>query len=215
MSRTVFSYLTAAVLCTSLVACGGDASKTEVKKTDTKAPAKAAEPEKVAEKPAEPAKPVEAAKPVEPPKPVDPATFVAADLSGVATLAPYTINAPPAATVKPDEVSFGKDAPMGVTIEKDGFKLHVWRGTIGGERTTLPMRGQMEGFKYSETKNEGEKGLLEYAIEKDGKTTVGYIQAKFSSLKEESILCGNADFVADAAALEPYKKACESLAKKK
>jgi hypothetical protein len=29
------------------------------------------------------------------------------------------------------------------------------------------------------------------------------------------VLCGNADPVADAAALEPYKKACESLAEKK
>ncbi|MBK7830584.1 hypothetical protein [Nannocystis sp.] len=208
------SYLAVAVLCSAVTACGGDTKKDE-KKVEAKAPAKAAEPEKAAAKPEEPAKPVAPAAPAAPAAPVDPATFVAADLSGVATLAPYTINGPPGATVTPDEVSFGKDAPMGVVIAKDGFKLHVWRGTIGGERSTMPMRGQMEGFKYSETKNEGEKGLLEYAIEKDGKTSVGYIQAKFSSLKDESVLCGNADPVADAAALEPYKKACESLAAKK
>lgn len=217
MSRTVCSFVGAVVLCTSLAACGGAATKTEEKKTDAKAAAKV-EPAKAAakdEKPAEAVKPVEAVKPAEPLPPLDPATFVAADLSGVATLAAYTVNAPPGAPVKPDEVRFGKDAPMGVTIEKDGFKLHVWRGTIGGERTTFPIRGQQEGFKYTETKNEGEKGLLEYAIEKDGKTRVGYIQAKFSSLKDESILCGNAEPVADEAALAPYRKACESLAKKK
>lgn len=212
MSRVLRSYLAVAVLCSAVIACGGETKKDE-KKVEAKAPAKAAEPEKAAAKPEEPAKAPTPA-PV-PAAPVDPATFVAADLSGVATLAPYTINGPPGATVTPDAVSFGKDAPMGVVIAKDGFKLHVWRGTIGGERTTIPMRGQVEGFKYSETKNEGEKGLLEYAIEKDGKTSVGYIQAKFSSLKDESVLCGNADPVADAAALEPYKKACESLAKKK
>ena len=210
MSRVLCSYLAAAVLCSAVTACGGDAKKDE-KKVEAKAPTKAAEPEKAAAKPEEPVKAPEPA----PAAPADPATFVAVDLSAVATLAAYTINGPPGAAVKPDEVEFGKDAPRGVVIEKDGFKLHVWRGTIGGERSTMPMRGQMEGFKYSETKNEGEKGLLEYAIEKDGKTSVGYIQAKFSSLKEDSVLCGNADPVADAAALEPYKKACESLAEKK
>jgi len=211
MSRVLCPYLAVAVLCSAVTACGGDAKKDE-KKVEAKAPAKAAEPEKAAAKPEEP---VKAPEPVAAAAPVDPATFVAVDLSVVATLAAYTINGPPGAAVKADEVEFGKDAPRGVVIEKDGFKLHLWRGTIGGERTTMPMRGQMEGFKYSETKNEGEKGLLEYAIEKGGKTSVGYIQAKFSSLKEDSVLCGNADPVADAAALEPYKKACESLAEKK
>ena len=168
MSRVLCSYLAAAVLCSAVTACGGDAKKDE-KKVEAKAPTKAAEPEKAAAKPEEPVKAPEPA----PAAPADPATFVAVDLSAVATLAAYTINGPPGAAVKPDEVEFGKDAPRGVVIEKDGFKLHLWRGTIGGERTTMPMRGQMEGFKYSETKNEGAKGLLEYAIEKGGKTSVG------------------------------------------
>lgn len=209
MHRTVPSFLAATILCAA-VACGGEAKKDD-KKVDAKAPAKAAEPEKVAAKP-EPAKPAPAP---EPAKPVDPATFVAVDLSAVAALAPYTVKAPPGATVKPDELQIGKDAPTGAVIEKDGFKLHLWRGTIGEERTSMPMRGQIEGYKYTETKNEGEKGLLEYSIEKGGKTTLGYIQAKFSSIKEGSVLCGNAEPVADPAALEPYRKACESLAEKK
>ncbi|MFY0536385.1 hypothetical protein [Nannocystis pusilla] len=99
-------------------------------------------------------------------------------------------------------------------MAKDDFKLHVWVGTIGEERTAFPIRAQQDKSKYVEIKNEGEKGLLDYSFEKDGKTTLGHITAKFSSLKG-SVLCGNAEPVADDAVLGPYKKACETLAEKK
>lgn len=205
--------LALALLCST--ACGepakSDAKKTEVTKADTKVDAKAA-PDAKAKAPE--AKAPEAAPAAAPAAPVDPATFEPVDLASVAVLAKYTVKAPPGSKVTPDAPGFGADAPGGAVIEKDGFKLHLWSSTIGAERTVMPMRAQQETSKYTETKNEGEKGLLEYTFEKDGKTTYGYIQAKFSTLKG-SILCGNQDGVADAAALEPYRKACETLAEKK
>ena len=199
--------LVLALLCSA--ACGEpakpDAKKTEVTKADAKVEAKAAPEVKAPE-----VKAPEAA----PAAPVDPATFEPVDLASVAVLAKYTVKGPPGAKVTPDAPGFGDDAPGGAVIEKDGFKLHLWSSTIGAERTVMPMRAQQDSSKYTETKNEGEKGLLEYTFEKDGKTTHGYIQAKFSTLKG-SILCGNQDGVADPAALEAYRKACETLAEKK
>lgn len=190
-------------------ACGGQ-TETTTKKSE---PAKVAE----AKTPPAPTKvdaPPKVETPPPAPAPVDPATFTAADLSKIAAISKYTVNAPPGATVTADTPSFGKTDPEGAVLAKDGFKLHVWKGTIGGERTGNPIRAQADGSKYTETKNEGEKGLLEYTYEKNGKTTYGYIAAKFSG-KDGSVLCGNADPVADAAALDAYRKACETLAEKK
>ena len=211
MIQTVRTHqlLVLALLCSA--ACGGEPAKSDAKKTEvTKADAKAAPDAKAPEVKAPEAKAPEAA----PAAPVDPATFEPVDLASVAVLAKYTVKAPPGAKVTADAPGFGADAPGGAVIEKDGFKLHLWSSTIGEERTVMPMRAQQDSSKYAETKNEGEKGLLEYTFEKDGKTTHGYIQAKFSTLKG-SILCGNQDGVADPAALEPYRKACETLAEKK
>jgi hypothetical protein len=151
--------------------------------------------------------------PPPPPANVDPASFVAVDLASVAALAKYTVNGPPGATVTADRPPLGETAPTGAVVGQDGFKLHLWHGTIGGERAGVPMRAKAFGSTYAETKLEGDKGLLEYSLTKNGKTTLGYIQSKFSTLKG-SLLCGTAEPVADAAALEPYRKACESLAEK-
>lgn len=212
MIQTVRLHQLLALILLCSAACGEpakpDAKKTEATKVDPKIEAKAAPETKAAD----PKAPVAA--PVAPAVPVDPATFEPVDLASVAVLAKYTVKAPPGAKVTPDAPGFGADAPAGAVIEKDGFKLHLWSSTIGEERTVMPMRAQQDNSKYAETKNEGEKGLLEYTFEKDGKTTHGYIQSKFSTLKG-SILCGNQEGVADAAALEPYRKACETLAEKK
>ncbi|MCY1057707.1 hypothetical protein [Nannocystis sp. SCPEA4] len=204
------------LLVSAAAACGGPGEKKADAGKTAAAPAKAATPEPAKAATPEPAKAAtpEPAKAPEPPKPADPSTFVPADLSAVPALAKYTVNAPAGATVTPDAPKFGETEATGAVIEKDGFKLHVWVGTIGGERTGFPIRAQQDKSKYVELKNEGEKGLLDYSFEKDGKTTLGHITAKFSTLKG-SILCGNAEPVADTATLEPYKKACETLVEKK
>lgn len=181
----------------------GAATKAEAKPADAKA--SKAEPQAKAEPKVE--------SPPPPPANVDPASFVAVDLSTVAALATYTVNGPPGATVTADRLRLGETVATGAVVAKDGFKLHLWVGTIGGERTGVPMRAKAFGSTYAETKLEGDKGLFEYSLTKDGKTTLGYIQSKFSTPKG-SLLCGTAEPVADAAALEPYRKACESLAEK-
>jgi hypothetical protein len=195
----------------SVAACGEKPAGDAGKKVEAKAPEAKAPEAKAPEAKAPETK--EAAPP--PAAPVDPATFTAVDLSSVAALAKYTVNGPPGAKVTADPPKLGEKEATGAVVEEDGFKLHLWRSTIGEERTVLPMQANMEGGKYTETRNEGEKGLLEYTLEKGGKTGHAYIQAKFSTVKDGSLLCGNAEPLADAAALEPYRKACESLAEKK
>lgn len=130
-------------------ACG---SKEEKKDEAAKADPTAAEKKAAPEKKAEPA-----------PAPVDPATFVDVDLSSVPRLAGHTAKAPPGATVTADPPGFGDEGITGGVIAKDGFALHLWWSTTGGERTVLPMKADLEGRgKYVETACNPD--LCEYTI---------------------------------------------------
>jgi hypothetical protein len=159
-------------------------------------------------------------KKVEPPAaPVDPATFVDLDLSPVARLAGHTVKAPPGATLAADQPPFGEDKPAGGVISKDGFALHLWWSTTGGERTVLPMRADMEGLgAYVETACNPD--LCEYTLEKDGAKKHGFFRPVDRrddadlSASDAQLLCGPAKELASAEALAPYKAACDTVKRK-
>jgi hypothetical protein len=160
-------------------------------------------------------------KPEPKPAPVDPATFVDVDLSSVPVLAGLAVKAPPGATVTADPPGFGEDAAQGAVIAQGGFALHLWRSTIGGERTVLPMKADMEGSgKYVETKCEPGSGLCEYVIEKGAAKTFGFFRSIDGMGSEQlndvhgQLLCGPAREVATADELAPYRAACDTVKKK-
>lgn len=157
----------------------------------------------------------------EPPAPVDPATFVDVDLSSVPALAGVAAKAPPGATVTADPPGFGEDVSHGAVVAQGGFALHLWWSTIGGERTVLPMKTEMEGSgKYVETACEPGTGLCEYAIEKGASRTFGFLQSIDGMSKGKlddihgQLLCGPAKEVASEEALAPYRAACAAVKKK-
>jgi hypothetical protein len=186
------------------------------------------DPASAEKKPPEP-KPVEKDRSEEkkPEAPIDPATFVAADLSSVPALAGHTAKAPPGAKVTADAVP-GEPKPKGAVLAKDDFALHLWWGTIGGQRTSLPMtaamKAEMKGegnAKYVETACEPGSGTCDYTIEAGGRKRYGFFRqvdrrddADLSS-GDSQLLCGPANEVASAEALAPYRAACASVARKK
>ena len=197
-----------AVAIALLAACG---SKEDEKKKEA--------PKAEETKPEE--KQPEQTKPEEKPAPVDPATFVDVDLSSVPVLAGVAVKAPPGATVTADPAGFGDDASQGAVIAQGGFALHLWRSTIGGERTVLPMKADMEGGgKYVETKCEPGTGLCEYVIEKGASKTFGFFRSIDGMESEKlndvagQLLCGPAKEVATVEELAPYRAACDTVKKK-
>lgn len=216
MKRSSTLHLTALTFAILVAAC--DSKSEPAKAGATKTAAKDAAPGKATPnaKPDAEADAKSEAKPIvpAPPAPIDVSTFAPVDLSSIAALAKYTVNGPPGATITPDRVPFGETEPPGAAIVEDGFALHVWRSSIGAERTVIPMDAKMKGATYTETKLDTDKGQLDYTITEGGTVTHGWIQAKFSTLKG-SVLCGPQTPVAAAEALEPYKQACATLAEKK
>lgn len=188
----------ATLLCAWVLGCGGEAAPTA-----RPAPAARSEPMYG------PVALVQRGPQEEPPPPVDPATFVATEITGVPTLANHTIHVPPAASVEPDGLAPGAGAPMGVTIKTRGFELHVWRGTIAGERSALLTRSRQEGLEFSETVSTADR--LEYSLARGGQTGFGLIQSSFDAPAEGPILCGNVWPVREPAALVAYARACASL----
>lgn len=181
-------------------------------KKKEEAPAKAADPV-----PAKPEAPPmdQPAKPAPPPTPtaapIDPATFVPIDVSGVAALAKVTIKGPPGANVTADEPHFGKDKPEGVTITSGDWSLHLYRGTLGGERTGLPIMAQSVNGKYAETVS-NEK-LVEYTITTPDKTTYGFVRPVITPLDgTDQVLCGPARELASADGFAAYRAACDTVA---
>lgn len=200
--RTSFLFGVAAL---ALVACG---------KKDEAPAAKPAPAPAEAAKPA----PVPADKPVTPPPApapaaLDAAAFVPVDLSSVKALANVTAKAPAGATVTPDDPSFNETEPDGAVIAHGDFALHLRRGTVGGERTALPIMAQMEEAKYAElTSNEK---LVDYTFEKAGTLRYGFVRP-IDGFNErgEQLLCGPAKPLATADALTIYRQACDQVGKK-
>lgn len=116
-----------------------------------------------------------------------------------------SVEAPGGATVTEDPPGFNEKASKGAVVAAGSFKLHLWKGTIGEGRTEADtVVGTIEGGKYTEIEHDVEHCV--YTAEKDGKTTYGFFQLAGG----KDVLCGTAEKVASAEALEPYRAACKS-----
>lgn len=143
---------------------------------------------------------------------LDPATFVAVDLAGVPALANVVAVAPSGATVTPDPPDeFGDKQVHGAVITAGEFRLHLWESTIGGERTTLPLRATMldPGMIYAEHVND--LTVLEYTFTSGATTQFGYLRAVEDPRRGlgDQLLCGVTAPLATKAALAPYRAACD------
>jgi hypothetical protein len=176
---------------TVVVGCGGKKDEPKAKSEHT-APAPQEVPEPKLNLPAKQVKAVTAAPAV-----------VEVPVVGV------TIEAPGGATVTEDPPGFNEKASTGAVVAAGDFKLHLWKGTIGEARTEAgTVVGTIEGGKYTEVEHDVEHCI--YTAEKDGVTTYG-----FFVLAGEHLLCGTAEKVANAGALEPYRAACKTVQPRK
>lgn len=199
------STLLLTLLATAAFACGSK------KKDDAPAATKPTPGPGTAAEPAPPPPPTLTAKPIA----VDPATFTAVDLAAVPALADVAAVAPPGATVTPDDPSFDDQKVHGAVIAAGDFRLHVWHGTVGGERTTVPMKAKMLDDKAVYTETKSEPTLVEYTLESGGAKTFGYFQPiEGWTTNGDQLLCGTAAPVASAEALAPYRAACGQIKKK-